>query len=580
MSKLKLQMLVGASTLAIGLTGAAGTADAVNVKVYGGGSSLISVYMQQAFNCYGTIQPLIIRSPLSLKTLNDFNYVGTKGTPQDCATQHVTTKTDLHFDSAGSGVGIAGVFSHDPSSTAPNGYGDIDPNTSGEQDMPSISYGMSDAGLSATDVGYWDNGNDNGDPVTCVGGTKEQNVCVVAPGQTAHPPVTYPNPHENRGAMIQFPVSVDPVAFAYDPTYKKVADAGGNVTSYHFNIRFAHSDGSGGLRLDQTAYCTIFNGIAAGSPITNWNDSRLKTLNGNQSLADPSDPNKGSFSVPLQIAGRGDSSGTTSIFTRHLARICGTTGINLGNNQYSDGATTLPVSLQGGTYDGTTATGVVLGKFTLATGSGNLAKYVAFLAVPGPGATLTQGNLAYLGADFVAPFNSVNGQNTYNLNSADLKNHNGKFIRASGQYALIAFGSLSPPQSDAHGHYDLTTCGGAVTRCRAHPYDWAEPISKTSPLADPTATNSYPVVGTTNALLYTCYANSKIEGQVMKFVSWYNASNTIQEVPDGLLAKNGLSSLPTPWRTAIKETFTGNTTGLNLNFGVGGAGNCAGIPGG
>src|SRR5262249_40966146 len=160
----------------------------------------------------------------------------TKGAPQDCSTDHINNNTSLHFDSASSGVGIAGVFSHDPSSTAPNGYGDIDPNTNGEQDMPSIAYGMSDAGLSSTDVGFWNTGNDKGDPVNCTGGTLEQGVCVVAPGETAHPPKTYPNPAQNRGAMIQFPVSVDPVAFAYDPTYKKVADGSGNVTSYHFNI--------------------------------------------------------------------------------------------------------------------------------------------------------------------------------------------------------------------------------------------------------------------------------------------------------------------------------------------------------
>jgi ABC-type phosphate transport system substrate-binding protein len=548
-------------------------------QVYGGGSSLISVYMQQAFNCYGgVINPLIIRSPLSLKTLANFNYVGTKGAPQNCATQHVNATASLNYDSASSGVGIAGVFSHDPSSAAPNGYGDINPNQSGEQDMPSISYGMSDAGLSSTDVGFWNNGNDNNGP-TNPSSTPEQGVTVVAPGETAHPPTTYPNPAQNRGPMVQFPMSVDPIAFAYDPTYKKVESADGTTTtSYHLNVKFAHADGSGGLRLDRTAYCTIFNGIAAGSPITNWNDSRLQTLNGGTSLQDPAD--SGPFNVPLQIAGRGDSSGTTSIFTRHLAHVCGTLGINLPNNQYSDGATTLPSSLQGGTFDGTNATGVVLGKFTLATGSGNLAKYVAFLAVPAAGQTLFQGNMAYIGADFVAPANGVNGNNTYNLNSADLKNEAGNFEAANGANASTAFGSLAPPQSDAKGHYNLTTCSGPTDHCRAHPYDWVEPVSKTSPLADPTGAKAYPVVGTTNAILYTCYANAKIEGIMVKYLTWYVKNNTVQEVPDGLLTKNGLASLPVQWRTAITETFLNNNDGLGLNIGVGGAGSCTGIPGG
>jgi ABC-type phosphate transport system substrate-binding protein len=585
MSNLKLQMLVGASTLAIGLA-ASSMADAAVIQAYGGGSSLISVYMQQAFNCYGNINPLIIRSGPALKTLANFNYTGTKGNPQDCSSKHINTKGSLHYDSGGSGNGIAGVFSHDPSAAAPNGFGDIDPNTVGEQDMPVISFGMSDAGLSSTDVGFWDNGNDDQGPNnTCT--VKEQGVCVVAPGQTANPTVTYPNPHQHRGALIQFPISVDPVAIAYDPAYKKVENAGGTATTtYHFNIHFAHSDGSGGWRLDQTAYCTIFNGTFAGSPITNWNDSRLKVLNGGVSLQDTQDiADNGTTDwdtngVPLQIAGRGDSSGTTSIFTRHLARVCGSTGINLAGNQFADGATTLPLSLQGGTFDGTNATGVVLGKFTLATGSGNVAKYVAFTAVPAAGQTLKQGNIAYIGSDFVAPANSVNGNNTFNLNSADLKNHNNRFEAATGANAASAFGSLAPPQSTAAGHYDNSSCGGASSRCRIHPYDWAEPVSKTSPLADPTAKTAYPIVGTTNALLYSCYSDAHRTALIDRFFAWYLNSGTVDEVPDGLLTKNGLASLPRSWLIAITETFVNNNSGLNLNISTAGSTTCATQDGG
>lgn len=580
MLKFKSMMLTGACALAVGVTGMAGTASAKDPTTFwGGGSSLISVYMVQAFNCYGQPQPLIIRSPLSLQDINPFNYTGTKGAPQNCATEHVTKKAAFHFDSAGSGVGIAGIYSHDPASTAPNGYGDIDPNQNGEQDMPYISFGMSDAGLSASDVDVYNNGNDdNGPNAAC--SVPLQKVCVVAPGQTAHPPTTYPNPKEHRGALVQFPISVDPVAFAYDPVYKKVNN-GGTVTSYKFNIHFAHADGSGGLRLDKDTYCAIFNGVAeGGNAITNWNDPRLKALNGGDSLADPADPNAGSFSVPLQIVGRSDSSGTTSIFTRHLAHVCGTLGINDPNNQYADGATTLPVSLQGGTFDGTNVSGEVLGKFTLANGNNNVAKYVAFRDTPGVGQTLQWGKLGYMGSDFAAPYNQVNGQNDYNLSTADLKNEAGKFEAANGANALTAFGSIQPPQSDSKGHYDLSNCPNANARCRAHPYDWAEPVSKLSALAAPTASTAYPVVGTTNVLLYTCYADKKVAKFVKKFFTWYTKNQVVQEVPDGLLTKNGLASLPTNWRTAITETFLNNNSGLNLNINKSGKDNCVGAEGG
>ncbi|MEI9930377.1 MAG: hypothetical protein WDM89_07435 [Rhizomicrobium sp.] len=205
---------------------------------------------------------------------------------------------------------------------------------------------------------------------------------------------------------------------------------------------------------------------------------------------------------------------------------------------------------------------------------------MAFLAVPAAGTSLVQGHIAYFGADYVAPANGINGTNAYNLNSADLKNQAGKFIAATGAGALAAFGSLAPPQSDSKGHYDLSTCQGPTFKCRAHPYDWAEPVSKTSPLAAPTGTSSYPVVGTTNALLYTCYANANVATLIKKYFTWYVKNDVVQEVPDGLLSKNGLASLPTAWRTAITETFLNNNSGLNLTIGASGSGVCTGVTGG
>jgi hypothetical protein len=222
----------------------------------------------------------------------------------------------------------------------------------------------------------------------------------------------------------------------------------------------------------------------------------------------------------------------------------------------------------------------VIGKFTLADGSGNLAKYIAFTAVPAAGQTLTQGRLAYIGADFVAPANSVNGTNAFNLNSADLKNEQNKYIAATGAAAAAAFGSIAPPQSDAKGHYDLSSCPNASSKCRAHPYDWVEPVSKTSLLAAPTARGSYPVVGTTNVIMYSCYQNAKVAKLMKDFFGWYTNSEVVQEVPDGLLTKNGLASLPKPWRTAILETFVNNKSGLNLTIQQGGVGNCTGVTGG
>jgi ABC-type phosphate transport system substrate-binding protein len=575
MLTLKRTLLIGACTVAAAATALPMAANARSVtQVYGGGSSLIGPYMTQAFGCYGkTTPPLIVRGPpVSYTSITPFNFTGNP--PQDCATTHVNTLVQQYYDSAGSGAGIANFFSHDPTSDYSKGYGDIDPNTAGEQDMPSVSYGMSDAGLSATDVGYYNNGNDdNGPNAACSTAVQEQTVCVVGPTQTANPPTTFANPKATYGAMVQFPISVDPVAVAYDSTYEKVTSGDGSTTtSYHFHIAKPHSDGSGGLHLNVSTLCKIFNG-----QITNWNDAALKKLNGGMSLEDPADPTPAAqWSVPLQIAGRSDSSGTTSIFTRHLANVCATTS----GNQFADGSTSLPAGLIGGVYDGTTANNEQLGKFEIANGSGLVAKYVAFTAVPAAGQTLIQGHMGYDGADFVLPGSLVNGNNNYGLQSADLQNSSGAYEPATGAAALTAFGSISPPQSDAKGDYDLSTCSGPTGRCRAHPYDWVEPVSKTSPLANPSGRTAYPMVGTTNMLAYTCYANARTAKAMTGFIGWYVGSKTVQSSPNGLLIKNGLSALPSKWRVAIKQSFVSGSDNLNLNIQAAGSGTCAGVTGG
>ena len=174
--------------------------------------------------------------------------------------------------------------------------------------------------------------------------------------------------------------TVDPLAIAYDPAYEKVLNQDNSVTTYHFNIHYPRTDNSGGLHLDPTTYCKIFNG-----QITNWNDPALKMLNGNISLADPADPQKASFSVPLQIVGRGDSAGATLILTRHLANVCASL---ISGNQYADGSSTLPSSLLGPTYNVSNpnypgVAGETPGKFTLVAGMPGTAQYTAFTASPG-----------------------------------------------------------------------------------------------------------------------------------------------------------------------------------------------------
>lgn len=554
MLKLKYRMVMGAcALLTVGSIGQ--SANAAVTNVYGGGSSLVAPYARQSMDCYGNPTALIFKgTPPVLQDIPPFNYTGSP--PFDCSTQHVNTNATLNYISTGSGTGINGVYSNDPSL-----YGDTDPNQGGNQFYPSVQYGLSDTGLDSTDVGIYNNG----------GTGNHIGVTVAAPGQTCNPPSLYCNPRQYYGPLVQFPVSVDPVAFTYERVYKKVRNADGSVTSYKFNVQFTRGDNSGGLRLDADTYCKIFNG-----QITDWKDLP-KSLNKNKSLEDPQDPTpSGSWSVPLQIVGRSDSSGTTSIFTRHLANVCA----SLSGNQYADGATTLPSSLQGPTYDKAQpnqppVSGETLGKFTRAAGSDGIAKYVAFTADPGTndGDFLVQGRMGYVGTDYVLPYVNNTGTNTYGLNSASLKNAQSQFVAPTPASAAVAYSVIQPPQSDARGNYDPNNTAFGL---RSNPQDWVQPPSKTSPLANPTATGSYPVVGSTNFLGYSCYSTPAKKGVISGWVSWFLTSTVTKDKTLGILAKAGLASLPGAFQLSENNTFVKNKDLLGLQFNTVGSGVCTG----
>ncbi|NBU28121.1 MAG: hypothetical protein EBS42_07905, partial [Caulobacteraceae bacterium] len=476
----------------------------------------------------------------TLVTLADFNYPGNgpNNPAFDCAVAPVDPNTTIFYSSTGSGRGIQAFGSHDPLF-----FGDIDPNTAGIQTQGSVHYALSETSVSAAQVGFYNNG-----------GLFTTSVTVVAPGAT--PGVgQYANPKEKYGNMIQYPFLIAPVVIAYDPVYKKTRQADGTIKEYKLNVFRTYVRSSGGLRLNQDTYCKIFNG-----KITNWNDPALKVLNNNYSLKDPTDPvSTASWSVPLQIVGRSDSSGTTSLWTRHLAAACA----SVTGNAYSDSTTTLPASLQGVVYDKATANTSVAGTpglYVRAAGNDGVAKYIDFTAEPSmtTGDSVTQGRIGYVGPDFALPATLITLANNYNLNTATLQNASGQWIAPSPGSAAEAFGSLLPPDSNAKGKYDA---GSLDPRSRANPADWVEPASKTSPLANPTATKGYPIVGTSNILLYTCYADKNQFKGLFGYLKWYNDSSVVNDRTLGILAGSGFSPMPKAWTTAIRETFLGNGSG-------------------
>jgi hypothetical protein len=130
-------------------------------------------------------------------------------------------------------------------------------------------------------------------------------------------------------------------------------------------------------------------------------------------------------------------------------------------------------------------------------------------------------------------------------------------------FAADSFGSRLPPDSTSNGTYDPASVD---TRSRTQPADWVEPASKTSPLANPTAAAAYPIVGTSNMLLYTCYADGSKFTTLSRYLSWFVGSYPVNDSKIGILSASGFSPMPSAWRNAIRNTFLSNTSGLNLNF--------------
>jgi phosphate transport system substrate-binding protein len=580
MSNTKLRALLGGSVAVLSL-GAAAAAQAAPVTVipataavtiYGGGSTLVQPYARQAEDCFGTPAPTWDKSTPPVATNEPpFNFTGSPA--QNCATTHTDVKVTLQYQGVGSGGGILGLFTHDPHNL--NSGGNF--TASGAAAFwPTEHYAASDLPLAAADVDVYNNGGTN--IPTPAKATDIQG--------SNNPDGTILNPLANYGALVQFPLLVAPVSVAYSPIYKEIFNTKTHaITNYRFHLAAANLVVGGTtfqiakLKLSSQTYCEIFNGI-----ITNWNDARIAATNtyvapaggitvGGVTFAagstvntieDATDPTPAaSFSVPIELVGRSDSSGTTGIFTRHLQAECAK-ALPAGENNVIVAGPTLPTS-QIANGNGGPGSGL----FTVENGSGALASYMAFVPPTASAPTSVSGKVGYLGPDFVRPY-SPTPSGILPAALANNKNHTFVFPTSAG--ALAAFGSLAPPESNAGGGYVPATNPSAPHRNQ--PYAWVEPLSSTSPIATAgdTVTGAYPIVGTSNFLGYTCYADTKANSannvglQLNQFLNWYEDSDTVISATasaPGILALRGFAAVPYAWRVAIKQTFVTPTTGTN-----------------
>lgn len=382
--------------------------------------------------------------------------------------------------------------------------------------------------------------------------------------QTAQAALATPNV---IGNPIQIPMYVLPVALAYPAAYGY-----NGTTPLLFNVKVPVKVGTtvvGGLRLTQANYCGIFNGT-----ITNWNDAALKTSNGNQSLMDLTDPRGAagwaSEGAPIRLVGRSESSGTTTIFTRHLAAVCGTDVDTAGGtNKFNQSGNGLPFyvasidpttklaspidlksadsatiftgskglpsstnanygntidtakhnAISGAYYNKTTSTIVgteASGLFMVAEGSDGVAQAISDTAsnkVSGLNSAVTlNGKFGYVSADFIAP---VTGQTLY----AAALSQVGKttvFLMPTGKNAAASLTELPPQTTATNGAYNTAdtrqvtnpTTHAVENLDRANPLHWTAVLYKDGPLTGlAQPTAGYAITGTTQLITYTCFAN-------------------------------------------------------------------------
>ena len=374
------------------------------------------------------------------------------------------------------------------------------------------------------------------------------------------------NATNKAGPAVVFPTFVLPVAIAYNPIYGTNA-AGAAMRYAVTKPQKINGVDAGGLPLSRSLYCKVFNG-----DITNFNDPLFKAANLNKTLQDTTNDTTTRWTtdgVPIRLVGRLDRSGTTDIFTRHLAKVC--TGLTTTTNKYAKNAETLPYNPasgvnfsniradtglatgnnNGGNYpnaaDTTTTTtalnavsgdyfgtaityngagptsaptgNVGSGLFLVADGSGKLATAINLAPDYVLNGVTLNGKIGYIASDFVAPSQSAPAGNTLFSAALQINGTGTLYAMPSAANGVAAFGAgtslLLPPQSTTTGAFNTTDtrqvplpAGGNGNATRDNPIAWTQVLyaSANNNLAAPV--KGYSITGTTQYFGYTCYATT------------------------------------------------------------------------
>jgi ABC-type phosphate transport system substrate-binding protein len=359
----------------------------------------------------------------------------------------------------------------------------------------------------------------------------------------------------NFGAPIQVPGLVTAVAVPF------------HQTATWTEKNKAPSGGSSGVMLSTDNLCGIFTGA-----ITDWSDNAFKVDNKNVQLGNG----------PITVVYRGDSSGTTFLFSNALINQCAGTahpipaswqsaagnGAGVGNNSF---------------FINVKTAGLLPANFVAASGSGAVKSTVH----------ATVGAVGYLSPDFVLPIDTTDSDKAANLQVFDtnpaspryITGLKAKFLAPTGKNATNIVAKLKPPvnkQPNAKtGLGGSCPVGNDVNQapdgnCAHNPLNWGV----TAPA--PVGTAAYPIGGFTFLDAYTCYATDAdaMAGTTVGsfgLLRWYfgSTAENATHVKTELMA-NGFGVIPGAWLSGVKKLIS---TDKLSKISPANTGNCVGKSG-
>jgi ABC-type phosphate transport system substrate-binding protein len=287
------------------------------------------------------------------------------------------------------------------------------------------------------------------------------------------------------------------------------------------------------VTLTDTDLCGIYSG-----KFTNWS----------QTSAHASVP-----ANPITVIFRGDGSGTSFLFTQHLAAVCtaANSNVTFTATQYFGGlfstlpSNFLPAQGSGGIQSSTLSIQAASSSNPVTLSSTYLtAKGATPIAIS---RTITAPSSAgYVGPDYTSIAPKAGNYNAKVLVASLVNAVDGKTYAPTTANVTTALATSAAPPSNKTAASD--------------PTQWVPAVPKPSA--------GYPIVGFTNLLVSQCYQVANVTSGIKAFLQdQYN--NTTTFATD--ISNNGFVQVPNllsaTYVTAIDNTFLNNTTGYNLNIG-------------